>query len=544
MRKIVGLIILDGWGIAKAGPGNAISLTKTPNFNKFWSLYPHAQLAASGEAVGLPRGEDGNTETGHLNLGAGRIVYQDLPKINLSIADGSFFKNKTFLEAINHVKKNRSKLHLLGLIGSGGVHSNIEHLFALLHLCKEQNLNSNVFLHLITDGRDSPPTSALEYLTNVTTEIQRLKIGKIASIMGRYYAMDRDRRWDRTEKAYLALTQGVGNTANTPEEAIKNAYSQKQTDEFIFPTIIVENNKPVSLISPNDSVIFFNFRIDRPRQLTKAFVLDNFEKDAAKVSFDPYTIKYYKRHFLENGIAYPVFKRGEKIKNLFFVTMTEYEANLPVSVAFPPQMIDMPLGRIISEKGLKQLHVSETEKERFVTFYFNGFREKPFPGEDRLIIPSPHVPTYDLKPEMSAYEMTEALIKKITETNYSFFVINFANPDMVGHTGVIPAAIKAIEATDQCIGRIVNTTLALEGSCIITADHGNVEEMINMQTGEVDTEHSTNPVPAIIISNKLQGKTQELKSGILADIAPTILSLMDIPKPANMTGRDLLQDLL
>lgn len=543
MTKTVGLVILDGWGIAKKGPGNAISLAKIPNFTKYWSLYPHTKLAASGEAVGLPRGEDGNTETGHLSLGAGRIVYQDLPRINLAIADGSFFKNKAFLDAISHIKKYKSNLHLLGLIGSGGVHSNIEHLFALLHLCKEQGLDGNVFLHLITDGRDSPPTSAFEYLSNVRNELIKLNLGKIATIMGRYYAMDRDRRWDRTEKAYLALTQGLGNTATTPEEAIKNAYNQKQTDEFIFPTVITENGKPTAIVSDNDSLIFFNFRIDRPRQLTKAFVLDDFKRDAGKITFDPYTVKYYKRHVLEKEPSYPLFERGKKIANLFFVTMTEYEANLPVAIAFPPQIIDMTLGRVISERGLRQLKVSETEKERFVTFYFNGFREKPFPGEDKLIIPSPHVPTYDLKPEMSALEMTDALIKKINSGNYAFFVVNFANPDMVGHTGVIPAAIKAVETTDECIGKIVNSVLSLDGSCVITADHGNVEEMIDLETGGVDTEHSTNPVPAIIISNQLLGKSQELESGILADVAPTVLSLMGIPKPAAMTGRNLIQNL-
>lgn len=542
MIKPVGLIILDGWGIARSGPGNAISLAKTPNFNKYWSLYPHTKLAASGEAVGLPRGEDGNTETGHLNLGAGRIVYQDLPRINLAIADGGFFKNKAFLDSLTHVKKNKSKLHLLGLVGSGGVHSNIEHLFALLHLCREQGLTDNVFIHVITDGRDSPPTSASEYLTNVENELKRIRLGKIATVIGRYYAMDRDRRWDRTEKAYLALTKGVGNTASFPEEAIKNAYNQKQTDEFIYPTVITDNGVPTALVSDNDSLIFFNFRIDRPRQLTKAFVLEDFQKDAAKVSFDPYTIKYYKRHVLEKEPSYPIFDRGMRLNNLFFVTMTEYETGLPVEVAFPPQIIEMPLGRVVSERGLQQLRVSETEKERFVTFYFNGFREKVFSGEERLIIPSPHVPTYDLKPEMSALEMTETLIKKINSGNYNFFLVNFANPDMVGHTGVIPAAVKAIETTDECLGKIVTSLLILEGSCIVAADHGNVEEMIDLETGGVDTEHSTNPVPAIIINNQLQGKSREIESGILADIAPSILSLMGIPKPASMTGRDLTQN--
>lgn len=539
MIKPVGLIVLDGWGIASSGPGNAITQAKTPNFNRFWSLYPHTKLIASGEAVGLPRGEDGNTETGHLNLGAGRIIYQDLPRINLAIADGSFFSNEAFLKAINHVKQNNSKLHLIGLIGSGGVHSNTEHLFALLNMCKEQRLN-DVYIHVISDGRDSPPTSLSEYLSAVENEMSKLGVGKIATVVGRYYAMDRDRRWDRTEKAYLALTKGIGESANSVTEAVTNAYNNKQTDEFILPTIIIENNKPVALVSDNDAVIFFNFRIDRPRQLTKAFVLDNFELDAPKVSFDPYAIKYYKRHVLEEEPSYPVFKRDKKLSNLLFVTMTEYEVDLPVVVAFPPQKVDLPLGRIIADKNMRQLRVSETEKERFVTYYFNGLLETSFTGEDHLIIPSPHVPTYDLKPEMSALEMTDVLINKLTTSEYPFFLINYANCDMVGHTGVISSAIQAIETVDNCIGKIVRTVLTLNGSCIITADHGNVEEMIDAATGGIDTEHSTNPVPCIIINNDLEGRAIELELGILADVGPTILHLLGIQKPASMTGKNLL----
>ena len=542
MTKPVGLIVLDGWGLAPAGPGNAISLAKTPNFNRFWSYYPHTKLFASGEAVGLPRGEDGNTETGHLNLGAGRIVYQDLPRINMAIADGSFFKNKAFLEAFKHVRENNSNLHLLGLVGSGGVHSNLEHLFALLHLCKEQNI-SHVYIHIISDGRDSPPSSVLEYVNRLNNEINLLNLGQIASIMGRYWAMDRDRRWDRTEKAYLALTQGIGNQATSYEEAIKNAYNQKQTDEFIYPTVIVKNGKPVALISDNDAVIFFNFRIDRPRQLTKAFVLDNFEEVANKVSFDPYTIKYYKRHIITETPKYPIFKRQKKLANLKFVTMTEYEVGLPVLVAFPLQSIDIPLGRVIADHNLKQIRVSETEKERFVTYYFNGLREAAFPAEDRLIVPSPQVATYDLKPEMSADEMTQAFINKLNLNVYPFFLLNFANPDMVGHTGVIDAATAAIETVDNCLGKIIRALVTLEGACIITADHGNVEEMIDPGTGGINTEHTTNPVPCILIDKDLEGRNIEIESGILADVAPTILATMDIAKPNIMTGRNLLQNL-
>lgn len=538
MKPVV-LIIIDGWGLAPPGPGNPISLAKIPNFNRFWSLYPHAKLSASGEAVGLPRGEDGNTETGHLNLGAGRIIYQDLPRINLSIADGSFFKNKALLGAIKHAIKNNSNLHLIGLVGSSGVHSNIEHLFALLQLCKEQDFR-NVYLHVITDGRDSPPTSALEYVSRVTEDLRRLKFGQIASVIGRYYAMDRDRRWDRTEKAYLALTEGIGNQASSAEEAIKNAYNNKQTDEFISPTIIVKNNQPISLIKDNDSIIFYNFRVDRPRQLTKAFVLEDFENQASKVTFDPYTIKYYKRHVIEETPSYPVFSRKRKLLNLNFVTMTEYETNLPINAAYPPQIVDLPLGRVISENNLRQLRVSETEKERFVTYYFNGLREEAFSGEERLIIPSPKVPTYDLRPEMSALEMTDACCEKMNKDGYAFILINYANPDMVGHTGVIPAAITAIETVDNCLGKIVRNILTLSGSCIITADHGNVEEMIDSQTSGIDTEHSTNPVPCIIINKELEGRAIELETGILADVAPTILSLIEINKPGTMIGRNLL----
>ncbi len=542
MRRIVCLIVLDGWGIAPAGPGNAISLAKTPNFNRFWSLYPHTNLSASGESVGLPRGENGNTETGHLNLGAGSIIYQDLPRINMSIADGSFFKIEAFQSMISHLNKNNSSLHIIGLVGAGGVHSNVEHLYALLNLCKEQKI-SKVYIHAITDGRDSPPTQAIEYLTKIDEETKKLAVGQIASITGRYYAMDRDRRWARTEKSYDALTLGNGVKAESYIEAINKAYQRGETDEFISPTNIIDNDKPVALVKDNDAVVFFNFRIDRPRQLTKAFVLQNFETEAHKTSFDPYSIKYYKTHLPDSEPKYPLFNRKTKLNNLLFITMTEYEKNLPVTVAFPPQYVQMPLGRVISDKNLKQLRVSETEKERFVTYYFNGLREQPFPYEEKMIIPSPQISTYDLKPEMSAYELTDALINKINADSYVFYLVNFANPDMVGHTGVIPAAVKAIEVTDDCIGKIVRHVLSLDGTCLITADHGNVEEMIDLKSGGIDTEHSINPVPCIIINREFEGKPTELKTGILADVAPTILHLLEIPKTHNMTGRNLLQSL-
>jgi len=539
--KPVVLLILDGWGLAPPGPGNAVSQAQTPNLNKFTALYPHTSLLASGEAVGLPRGEDGNTETGHLNMGAGHIVYQDLPRINMNIADGDFFKNEAFLAASRHVNKHQSDLHLMGLMGSGGVHSNIEHLFALLHFCKEENLE-NVYLHLFTDGRDSPPTSAPEYLGKVMEQLNYLKVGKIASIMGRYYAMDRDNRWERTEKAYLALTKGEGLTAQTPEEALAKAYERGETDEFIKPTLILKDNHPV-LVKENDAVIFYNFRVDRPRQLTKAFVLFDLETAVRKLSFDPYAIKYYKKHAVETPSETKVFKRDPQIKNLLFITMTEYENGLPTIPAFPPEKIKMPLGKILTEYRMKQLHMSESEKERFVTYYFNGQREGPFSGEEDVIIPSPDVATYDLKPEMSAYELTESLLLHIESGLYDFIVVNFAGPDMVAHTGMLKPSIQACEAVDVCLGKIIPKIFAVNGACLITADHGNVEEMINKDTGGVDTEHSCYPVPFIAIASGLESKGM-LPTGILADVAPTVLYLMGIPKTSNMTGRNLLQSVI
>jgi 2,3-bisphosphoglycerate-independent phosphoglycerate mutase len=545
--KFVCLVVLDGWGIAPPGPGNAIDLASTVNMDRFWASFPHTQLAASGEAVGLPRGEAGNTETGHLNLGAGRIVYQDLARINMSIADGTFFKNPTLLAAIEHAKKNSSNLHYLGLIGAGGVHSNLEHLYALIRLASTLQFK-NLFLHLITDGRDSPPTASKSYLNQVREVFTREGVGQIASIMGRYWAMDRDLRWDRTEKAYRALTLGQGHLVKTPEEGIDMSYSQGKTDEFIEPSIIsLPNGSPVSLIKENDAVIFFNFRIDRPRQLSRAFVFPDFSQANVDFGYDPYLVKYEKKHLVEkHGIQKP-FERGPMIKNLFFVTMTEYGKSLVehgAKVAFPPEKVDMPLGRVIAEAQKKQLRMSESEKERFITFYFNGQQEVAFDGEDRQIIPSPKVATYDLKPEMSARELTEALLEKLRRDNheYSFILVNFANPDMVGHTGSIGPAVKACEVVDECVGKIANMILAYEGTLLVTADHGNAEEMINPHTGAIDTEHSESPVPFIAISRALLGKPQNLPAGILADIAPTVLGLLGIEQPTSMTGRNLLAD--
>jgi len=547
--KFVVLAVLDGWGIAPSGPGNAVTLAQTPNMDRFWASYPHTQLEASGEAVGLPRGSAGNTETGHLNLGAGRIVYQDLERINMAIADGSFFSNSVFLGAFEHAKKNNSNVHLMGLIGAGGVHSNLDHLVALIQLAKKQNF-SNVYIHLFTDGRDSPPTASLTYINQLREVINKEGLGTIASIMGRYWAMDRDRRWDRTAKAYFALTAGKGQQVKTPEEAIELSYEQGKTDEFIEPSLISDREgRPITTIKDNDACIFFNFRIDRPRQLTSAFLVKDFREESMALEFDPYLERYEKTHIPSKvGDHQKLFERGKPLQNLYFATMTEYSKSLVkagTKVALPPEKVEMSIGQVISDANMRQLRMSESEKERFVTFYFNGQIENPFPGEERLITPSPAVAIYDTKPEMSAFEQTEKLIAKMQDGNdYAFVLINFANPDMVGHTGNIGPAVKSCEVVDQCVGKIANYISAYGGTLVILADHGNVEEMINTHTGEIDTEHSTNTVPFIVVSREFLGKSQTLPSGILADVAPTILALLGIPKPKNMTGRNLLEVLL
>src|SRR3990167_3317934 len=533
--KFLCLVVLDGWGIAPPGPGNAIELANTPNMDRLWASFPHTQLKASGEGVGLPKGEAGNTETGHLNLGAGRIVYQDLPRINMSIADQSFFENPAFLGAIDHVNKFNSKLHIMGLIGFGGVHSNIEHLYAIIHLAAKNNVR-NFFLHLFTDGRDSSPTAARTILANINDYLKKEKVGQIASIMGRFWAMDRDLRWERTAKAYFALTRGQANLVKNAEEAIEISYTQGVTDEFIQPSIITDREgKPLALIQDNDAAIFFNFRVDRPRQLARSFVLPDFETRK---------FEYEKKQISEPAIGIgTTFQRGSMISNLYFVTMTNYEKILEdagAHIAFPPEMVNMPIGRVISENGLNQVRMSESEKERFVSFYFNGLRGT-FPREEKIIIPSVKVATYDLKPEMSARELTDELIKKIRSgMNYSFILINFANADMIGHTGNIGATVSAIQVVDECVGKISNVVLGHDGALLITSDHGNAEEMINPKTGDIDTEHSTFPVPFIIVSREFLGRPATLEEGILADVAPTALGLMNIIQPTSMTGRNLL----
>ncbi len=541
MKRPIVLCILDGWGLAPPGPGNAISLSDLKNIPQYWSSFPHTQLSASGASVGLPPGEDGNTETGHINIGAGRVVYQDLPRINMAIKDGSFFKNEAFSGAVSYATKHQSRIHLVGLLSDSGVHASREHLYALLQFMKDEHCTAPVYLHLFTDGRDSSPKAGLRFIRETEAKLQQLGIGKIATIMGRYYGMDRDHRWERTERAYQALTEMIPNQASSAEAAVEASYAQNVTDEFVLPVVITDNGVPLPRISAHDAVIFYNYRIDRPRQLTRAFVISDFEAHPTSGAFDPYAVKYHHKHIVEEVIR-PPFTRRVVLPDLFFVTMTEYERNLPCVVAFPLQPVPMPLGKVFAESGVRQLRVAETEKERFIGYYLNGMREDPYTGEDRVIVPSPRVATYDLQPEMSAFELTKRLCDRLTSGVYGFIAVNFANPDMVGHTGNIPAAIRACEIVDQCVGTIVSLTLSLGGACMITGDHGNVEEMLGPD-GEMDTEHSTFPVPFIMIEENFRGYPTSLPLGNLADIAPTILGLADITCPSEMTGKNLLADL-
>ncbi len=535
--KPIVLLVLDGWGIGPNNAGNAIARANTPNMNKFWLSFPHTQLAASGEAVGLPHGEDGNTETGHLNIGAGSIVYQDLPRINMAIADGSFNTTSAFIKACDHVKKNNSTLHLMGLIGSGGVHSNIEHLYALLNLCKQQQV-TQVYIHGFTDGRDSAPTSGTTYVQQINEWCQKLGVGKIATLMGRYYAMDRDKRWERVEKAYNALTVGASICTTDPMGALQQQYSQNITDEFIEPISICDPSGATRTIKDNDAVIFFNYRIDRPRELTKAFILPTFEQGIQSEGFDPYAIKYEKSH-LKQTVGGATFHRQKVLQNLYFVTMTRYEENLPVDVAFPPQFIKHPICKTFADYGLKQLRMSESEKERFVTYYMNGQQDAIYAGEDRVILPSKGAKSYDQIPEMSAREIGSEMLIRLKQGEYDVIICNFANADMVAHTGNLEATIKACEVLDDVVGQIVKEVFLRGGVVFITADHGNAEELINNQTGEVDTEHSIYPVPFMIIGKQFMNQPAMLPTGILADVAPTILHVMGLPKPETMTGRAL-----
>ncbi|MEX0616672.1 MAG: 2,3-bisphosphoglycerate-independent phosphoglycerate mutase [Candidatus Woykebacteria bacterium] len=505
------IIILDGWGVAAENSSNAITLARKPNMDSYYSSFPHTELLAAGTAVGLPTAESGNSEVGHLNLGAGRVVYQDLERINMAIADGSFLENEVLKSAIEHATKNKSKVHLLGLVGSGAVHSSLEHLYALLWLLKSLGV-PQAFMHLFTDGRDSPPSSALRLVTELSGKLKEIGYGEISSVSGRYYAMDRDNRWERTSAVYRRIVNGEGRIAQSAPQVIEDSYKNKITDEFVEPTLVAAKDKGPTTIKDNDAVIFFNFRPDRARQLTKAIVSQNF----------------------------PYFDRGQKLNNVFFVTMTEYEKGLPCSVAFPAPKVNFPIAQVISESGFRQLHISETEKYAHVTYFFNGGVEGPFVQENRIHLPSPRVATYDLKPEMSAELITDTLLQKLRGEQYDFYVVNFANADMVAHTGSLEATIQAVEFLDKCVGRIVLETLSLGGAVVITGDHGNAEQMRNLLTGEVDTEHSSNPVPFLALTESLRRRPDKLQSGVLADIAPTILFLLKLQKPNVMTGRNLL----
>lgn len=520
--KPVVLMVLDGWGVAQPNSGNAISQAETPVIKELIARYPSMTLRASGEAVGLPWGESGNSEVGHLNLGLGRVLYQDLPRINKAINDNSFYRNKVLLKAMEHVKKNKTNLHAVGLVSNGGVHSSIEHLQALLAMAKQEGVET-VYVHVILDGRDTPYNSGVDFIKDMERFfVEYGNIGKIVTISGRFYAMDRDNHWDRTAKAFLAMTEGKGNKAVSATEAIEASYKKKIYDEEFAPTVIGADNGK-GLVSDNDAVIFFNFRPDRARELTKAFVLPGFDK----------------------------FPRPKYFKKLFFACFTEYEKDLPVDVVFPLEELKDTLGEVIARAGLKQLRIAETEKYAHVTYFFNGGREEKSKGEDHQLVPSPHVDSYDLKPEMSAVELTEKLIKEIESDKYDFIIVNYANADMVAHTGNIKAVIKGVEIIDKCLGKVIKSVLAKGGCVIITADHGNAEEVFNMQTGTIDKEHSANPVPFILAGKEFEGRhlgaadapggdlSLVQPQGILSDVAPTILNIMNLETPPEMTGRSL-----
>lgn len=540
------LVILDGFGSAPPSNGNAITLAKTPNIDSYKNLYPNTSLIASGESVGLPANEVGNTEVGHLTLGAGRVVLQDLKRIALAVEKGTFYDNKAFVEASSYVKANNSTLHILGLASSGNVHSSLSHLFALLQFCKKEGV-SRVKLHLFTDGRDAPPKEGIEIIKKVEEKLKILRLGQIATISGRYYAMDRDRRWDRTQKAYDAIVQGLGVKARSAIDAINSAYTKGQTDEFIEPTVISDGSNPLGMINDNDAAIFFNYRIDRALQLSMALCMPDFEH---LKNFDfGKDMSTGKRENNENDNK--TFARQKIIKNLYFASMTEYHKELPVSgIAFAPEVVEKPLGQVLSEAQLKQLRMAESEKERFVTYYFNGLREDKFEGEDVKIIPSPKVPTYDKKPEMSLPKLVSVFKKLVKKGIYNFITINFANPDMVAHTGNLEATVEAIEKVDKYLGELVQNVLKLDGTLLVTADHGNAEELITFPTstffvttskGTINTDHSNNPVPLYIISNNLRGSRATMPKGALSDIAPTILKLMGLDIPEEMNGNNLFE---
>jgi 2,3-bisphosphoglycerate-independent phosphoglycerate mutase len=506
-KQPVALIILDGFAFRDEVKGNAVAQSYKPNFDRYYNGFPHATLIASGEAVGLPDGQMGNSEVGHLNIGAGRIVYQSLTRIHKSIREGEFYRNEQFIAAVEHAKAHGSKLHLMGLLSDGGVHSHYEHLFALLKLAKANGLEQ-VYVHGFLDGRDVGPDTALGYILETEKQMKEIGIGKFASIHGRYYAMDRDKRWERVALSYNALVDGKGQTAATATAGVQSSYAREVYDEFVVPFVITEEGRPVATVDSNDAVIFFNFRPDRAIQLSTVFTNDAFN-------------------------AMPLSEKHPK--NLKFVTFTHYSVDVNALVAFKSDDLVNTLGEVISKAGKTQLRIAETEKYPHVTFFMSGGREEKFVGEERILIASPKVATYDLKPEMSAYEVTDALLAEIAADKFDAIILNFANPDMVGHSGMLIPTIKAIEAVDECLGRVVDAILAKGGHAIITADHGNSDEVVTLDDQPM-TAHTTNPVPVIVTKPGVELH----KDGILADLAPTMLDLLHIAQPVEMTGKSLI----
>jgi 2,3-bisphosphoglycerate-independent phosphoglycerate mutase len=525
ISKPVVLVIMDGWGVTAPSVGNAVTGANLKYWDYLLEHYPSSLLQASGAAVGLPWGKMGNSEVGHLTIGAGQIYLQSLEKINHEISKGDFYNNQALLKGINHVKNNNSNLHLIGLLGDGGVHAHQGHLSALLELVTKNNLNNNSYLHLFLDGRDTPRDSGLIFMQELLENINKLNCCQVASLSGRFFGMDRNKNWDRVEKSYQVMVGKSKSMAQDPIQAIKDSYTKQIYDEEFVPVSIVKNNQPVGKVSDNDAVIFFNFRADRARQLTRVFVADDFKE----------------------------FDRGKKFENLLFVTFTEYEKDLPTEVAFPKPEIDYPLARIVSENNLKQLHIAETEKYAHVTFFINGLKEEAFSGEERILIPSPMVESYDQQPEMSALQIRDKVVLALENDKFDFLIINFANPDMVGHTGNLEAGKRAVEITSQCVESVIETVLKKKGSAVITADHGNVEEMIDLETGAIDKQHSNFPVPVVLVREEYKDKAKPKKNielhntktkGALVDVAPTILAMMGLDKHEGMIGIDLNKTIL